>query len=348
MINNISLFNKIIGHGQPCFLIAEVAQSHDGSLGMAHSFIDAVADTGFDAIKFQTHIASAESTQDEQFRVRFSYEDNTRYEYWKRMEFTLEQWAGLKKHADERGLFFLSSVFSLESVELLSKIGVGAWKIGSGELSNMPLLSALAHTGKPILLSTGMSGWQEIDDAVSNIQKIGSEIVLFQCTSEYPVGLDSVGLNILTEMIERYSCPIGLSDHSGSVFPSLLAMARGANMIEVHATFHKKMFGPDVPVSLTMEELEQVCQARDAFYTIDKNPVDKNSMAHQLEGMRDLFTKSVALKQDRQAGTVLTQSMLTTKKPGTGIPAKNLELCLGRTLHSDTPANRLLNWDDFR
>jgi N,N'-diacetyllegionaminate synthase len=347
MKNKFSLSNKIVAQSSQCYLIAEIAQSHDGSLGMAHAFIDAVAETGFDAIKFQTHIASAESTLDESFRVNFSYEDRSRFDYWKRMEFSLEQWAGLKKHADEKGLFFLSSVFSLEAVELLSKIGIGAWKVGSGELSNTQLLLALAETGKPVMLSTGMSGWSEIENAASQILDKNGELAIFQCTSAYPTSFDSIGLNVITELIERYSCPIGLSDHSGTIFPSILAMARGASLIEVHATFHKNMFGPDVPASLTMEELKILQQAREAIYSMDSNPVDKNKMADQLTDMRLLFNKSVALVETQCAGTTLTRGMLTTKKPGTGIPARDLDLCLGKVLVNDTHSDRLLSMDDF-
>src|SRR5918992_3358857 len=122
-----------------CMIIAEVAQAHDGSLGMAHAFIDAIATTGADAVKFQTHIASAESTPTEPWRIQFSRQDTSRYDYWKRMEFTEAQWSGLKQHADERGLIFLSSPFSIEAVELLERVGVAAWKVASGEVSNRPL-----------------------------------------------------------------------------------------------------------------------------------------------------------------------------------------------------------------
>src|SRR5580700_10422548 len=117
---------------QSCLVIAEVAQAHDGSLGMAHAFIDAVAKTGANAIKFQTHIAEAESSPEEPWRVRFSYQDDTRYQYWKRMEFTEAQWAGLKEHAERQGLQFLSSPFSLQAAQLLHRLGMQAWKIASG------------------------------------------------------------------------------------------------------------------------------------------------------------------------------------------------------------------------
>ena len=141
----------------PCLIIAEVAQAHDGSLGAAHAYIDAIADAGADAVKFQTHIAEAESTPHEPWRVKFSKQDATRYDYWKRIEFTEEQWLGLKQHADERNLIFLSSPFSIEAVDLLTRIGVRYWKIASGEVSNLPMLEHILKTRLPIILSSGMS-----------------------------------------------------------------------------------------------------------------------------------------------------------------------------------------------
>ena len=126
-----------------CLVIGEVAQAHDGSLGSAHAFIDAIARAGADAVKFQTHIAAAESTPSEPWRVRFSPQDATRYDYWKRMEFTPDQWLALKRHADERKLIFLSSPFSVEAVQLLQRVGVPAWKVASGEISNASLFDAM-------------------------------------------------------------------------------------------------------------------------------------------------------------------------------------------------------------
>src|SRR5438093_2389865 len=154
-----------------CLIIGEVAQAHDGSLGMAHAFIDAIADAGADAVKFQTHIAAAESTPDEPWRVKFSQQEATRYDYWKRMEFTEEQWHGLKKHAHDKGLLFLSSPFSLEAVALLTRVGVAAWKIASGEVSNTSLFEGIVATRMPIILSTGMSALEEIDRAVEGLKR---------------------------------------------------------------------------------------------------------------------------------------------------------------------------------
>ena len=339
--------HKRIGEHAPCFLIAEVAQSHEGSLGLAHSFIDAAADAGADAIKFQTHIADAESTLDEDFRISFSYADGSRYEYWKRMEFTAEQWYRLHEHATERNIIFLSSPFSVEAVELLDGIGVPAWKVGSGEVNSPSLISAMLKSGKPILLSTGMSSWEEITETVQAIQRYGSPLAILQCTSKYPTPLTEVGLNVLYELLERFHVPVGLSDHSGTIFPALGAMAGIASLVEVHVTFHRSMFGPDVPASLTFEELKLLADAQDAFYTMKKNPVYKDIMASDLSTMRSLFNKSVALKSDQAAGTSLTEDMLTTKKPGTGIPAKQLQECVGKTLKRDVAAASLLSWNDL-
>lgn len=336
-----------IGRGNPAFIIAEVAQAHDGSLGLAHAFIDAAASAGVDAVKFQTHIADAESTLDEPFRVKFSQQDETRYAYWKRMEFTAEQWAGLAAHAQERGLTFLSSAFSPAAVELLERIGVPAWKVGSGEFRSADLLDAMISTGKPLLYSTGMSSWMEIDEAVAHFRERGAEAGLFQCTSKYPTPLPEVGLNVIGEMESRYGCPVGLSDHSGTVWPSIAALARGVSMLEAHITLDRMMFGPDVPASLTVKEFRSVVEARDAFALMDNNPVDKDRMAADMERMRSLFTKSLAPVRPLEKGTVLTADMLTAKKPGTGIPAQQLAAVVGRRLARSVVPERVLTFEDL-
>jgi N,N'-diacetyllegionaminate synthase len=343
----LTIEGRRIGPGSPCFLVAEVAQAHDGSLGAAHAYIDAAAEAGADAVKFQTHIAQAESTLDEQFRVQFSQQDKTRYDYWKRMEFSPEQWAGLAAHARERKLIFLSSAFSVAAVELLKKLDMAAWKVGSGEVATRDLLDAMLATGRPILLSTGMSTYSEIAEVTSRICQRGAEFALFQCTTRYPVSLDEVGLNVMGELRARFDCPTGLSDHSGTVYPALAAMAQGADMIEVHIVFDKRMFGPDTPASLTIEEFRQVAQARDAFAQMLAHPVDKDRIAGDLAPTRALFGKSVALARSLPAGTVLARDMLTVKKPGTGIPAAEIDSLIGRRLKRDTDAQRLLSRDDI-
>ncbi|MEX2650529.1 MAG: N-acetylneuraminate synthase family protein [Alphaproteobacteria bacterium] len=342
-----TIAGRAIGAGEKSFLVAEVAQSHDGSLGLAHSFVDAVAEAGADAIKFQTHIAAAESTPAEPFRVKFSYADATRYDYWKRMEFTAEQWRGLKEHAEERGLVFLSSPFSLAAVELLEGIGIGAWKVASGEVNNPLLIDAMTATRKPLLLSTGASGWDEIGATARRIEAAGVPFAVFQCTTRYPTPFDAIGLNVLDELRRRFGVPVGLSDHSGTIFPALAAMARGAAAIEVHVAFDRRMFGPDVKSSLTLDEIQLLAEARDAFHTMDAHPVDKDAALASLGPVRALFNKSVALVAPQPKGTVLSVAMLTTKKPADGIPAAQFAECVGRRLAADVPADRVLAWSDL-
>lgn len=336
-----------VGEGAPAFLIAEVAQAHDGSLGFAHAFIDAAAEAGVDAVKFQTHIADAESTRDEQFRIRFSRQDATRYDYWKRMEFTAEQWSGLAAHAAERGLVFLSSAFSVAAVELLDRLRMPAWKVGSGEFRSQGLIDSMLATKRPILLSNGMSTYAETAAAVERVRRAGAPILLFQCTSKYPTRLEEVGLNVLDEYRQRFGVPIGLSDHSGTVWPSIAALARGIDMIEVHLTFDRRMFGPDVSSSLTVDEMRKIVEARSAFRVMDAHPVDKDQVADAMSTMRSLFTKSLALVCPLPKGVVLTSEMLTEKKPGTGIPLSKIGDVIGRTLAHDVPSDRLLTWEDL-
>jgi N-acetylneuraminate synthase len=279
--------------------------------------------------------------------VAFSKQDATRYDYWRRMEFTPEQWAGLAEHARARGLGFLSSAFSVTAVELLNRIGVDAWKLASGEHRSDDVLDLICAAGLPVLISTGMSPYAEIDQTVARVREGGAPPVVLQCTSRYPTPLADVGLEVIDEYRRRYSCPVGLSDHSGSIFPALAAMARGADVIEVHFTFDRRMFGPDTPASLTAAELELLCKARDAFDEMRRNPVDKDEMAEKLAPMRSLFQKSVAPAASFPAGTLLTRDMLTLKKPGTGIPSDNIDAVIGRRLRRDVSPEHILSWQDI-
>ncbi|MFK8115159.1 MAG: N-acetylneuraminate synthase family protein [Rubripirellula sp.] len=331
-----------------CLVIAEIAQAHDGSLGTAHAYIDAVANSGADAIKFQTHIADAESTPGEPWRVKFSPQDETRFEYWKRMEFTESQWHGLKQHADEAGLLFLSSPFSDEAIDLLSRVGVAAWKIASGEVSNLPMLEKMAATGLPCILSTGMNPQAEVDEAVTTIRQSGAPVCVLQCTTSYPCPPEKIGLNVLGELRERYECPVGLSDHSGTIYPGLAAATLGANVLELHVAFSRETFGPDVPASVTTVELKQLVEGIRFIETMNANPVDKEAMAKDLEPLRKLFGKSLVTRSDLAAGTLLKPEHLTLKKPGSGIPANRMNEVLQRTLRRDLPGNTILQEDDLQ
>lgn len=330
-----------------CLVVGEVAQAHDGSLGTAHAYVDAVADAGADGVKFQTHIAAAESTPSEPWRVRFSPQDETRYAYWKRMEFTEEQWRGLFRHARERGLLFLSSAFSFEAVDLLDRVGAPAFKVGAGETTNLPMLDRMAATGKPVILSSGLSSWSDLDAAVEVVRARGAPVAVLQCTTAYPCPPESVGLNVLHEIRRRYGCPTGLSDHSGTIYAGLGAAALGADLLELHVTFSRRAFGPDVPASVTIEELSELVRGVRFLGTALRNPVDKDAMAGRLADLRKVFGKSVVAARALPEGHRLARGDLALKKPGTGIPAVRLGALEGRRLRRPVPADTLLSEEDL-
>jgi N,N'-diacetyllegionaminate synthase len=318
--------------GGKCLVIGEVAMAHDGSLGLAHAFIDAIARTGADAVKFQTHVAEAEGTASEPFRTAFSPQDPTRRDYWVRTAFTEEQWAGLARHAEEKGLLFLSSPFSLEAAALLRRVGVSAWKVPSGETGNAPLLEDLLTDRLPILLSTGMSPMAEIDAAVRKVRAAGVPFAVLQCTSAYPCPPEKVGLNLIPLFMERYGCPVGLSDHSGTIFPGLAAAVLGIRVLEVHVTLSREMFGPDVPASVTTGELSALVEGIRWIQRMREAPVDKDLEAENMASLRRIFTKSLVAAKPIPAGTILSRNLIALKNPGTGLPASKLESVVGRRL----------------
>jgi N-acetylneuraminate synthase len=317
------------------YLIAEIGQAHDGSLGLLHSYIDAVASTGVQAIKFQMHIAEAESSIHEPFRIKFSYEDQTRFDYWKRMGFTLAQWHGIKKHCDDAGLDFICSPFSNKAVDWLEEIGVKAYKIGSGEVTNFLMLERIVLTGKPLILSSGMSNLDELDAAAAFLNARKAEFSILQCTTAYPTAPDDYGLNVIAQLRERYRVPVGFSDHSARVATGIAAVALGAEILEFHVVFSRDMFGPDAKASLTIAETAQLVRdVRDIARAI-ANPVDKNDQ-EKAAPLKKIFEKSLAVNKKLDAGHVLSFDDLEAKKPsGFGIPAAGFQSVIGRTLKQD-------------
>ncbi len=347
-IQPIEIAGRKVGLGAPCLLIGEIAQAHDGSLGMAHAYIDAIAAAGAEAVKFQTHIARAESSAQEPFRVRFSQQDETRFDYWKRMEFTEEQWAGLAQHARDKGLLFLSSPFSEEAADLLQRIGVPAWKIASGEANNPLLFERIAGSGLPVLLSTGMSSLEEIDQVVAWIKQRGLPLAIFQCTSKYPSPPEALGLNMLSVFRQRYGVPVGLSDHSGAIYAGLAAVTLGASLLEVHVTLSREMFGPDVPVSVTTAELRQLADGVRFIERALANPLDKDAAAQEMQSMRQTFNKALVARRDLQAGHRLSRADLTARKPASaGIPAQRLEEVLDKPLQRDLAEGEFITEADL-
>jgi N,N'-diacetyllegionaminate synthase len=330
-----------------CYIIAEIAQAHDGSLGLAHAYIDAIADAGADAVKFQMHIAKAESTLDEPWRVKFSSQDKSRYDYWKRMEFSAEQWLELAEHSRSLGLDFWSSPFSIEAAIILEKIGIKQWKIGSGEIYNPILLDYLLDTQLPILFSSGMSSVADLDNVIDQAVKKSTPFGIFQCSSSYPAPPELWGLEVLSSFRKRYNCPVGLSDHSGNIYAGLAATTLGADFIEVHVTFDKKMFGPDVTSSITISELEQLVLGSKSIRLALNNKDDKDTLVSSTSNLKKTFGRSLALVSKLPSGTKLSKRDLTLKKPGSGILYDDINKVIGRSLKTHKGIDKLLTWDDL-
>jgi len=331
-----------------CKIIAEVAQAHDGSFGIAKSFIDAVSEAGADVIKFQTHFANEETTHREPWRVKFSEQDKSRFDYWKRMEFSEDQWFELKNHSTKKGLKFMSSPFSNKAVDLLKKIDVYAWKIASGEISNSELLDKIAETGRRVYLSTGMSTIKEIDLAVENIKKRNMPLTIMQCTSMYPTPPEKIGLNIIEFYKQRYKCSVGLSDHSSNIFTGIAALVKGITALEVHVTFDKRMFGPDASSSLTIEELKKLVDGVRFVEKILNSDVDKDLIAKELKPIKRIFSKSIVYNKDYKKNTQITRSKLSFKKPGDGINPSKISEVIGKKLIKDVKADDMVLKKDLK
>lgn len=329
------------------FLMAELGQAHEGSLGIAHSMIDEISRASFDAVKFQVHHAESESTLDEVFRPGSQLSDANRLDYWNRTSFSNFEWAELFSHARELGLSVVASTFSLHGIETLAELGVDAWKIGSGEALQPWFLSEIAAMGQPAFLSTGMSTWAEIERGIEILSGKSPVIGLLQCTSKYPVSLSEIGINLIDEIGDRFGLPTGLSDHSGSKFPSMVALARGASVLEVHATFSRRMFGPDSTSSLTFEELREISEFRDSYSQLRQGVFDKDDKALELESTRQIFGRSLAPNRKIGAGEKLTLDDLIPKKPGGGIPWEKIDEIVGVKTRRELDPRRIIKQEDL-
>lgn len=333
-LDYVKIGNKKVGTNHKPYIIAEVAQAHEGSLGMAHSFIDIAKESGADAVKFQTHFADEESSKDDLFRVNNFPQDKSRYDYWKRMEFTEDQWKELYSHAKELNIDFLSTPFSIKAFNILDKLQIPAWKIGSGETENFPLINKMLKTDKPLILSTGLSSWKEIDKFVQMIKNANSPFIILQCTTAYPTLPKDIGINILKEIYDRYNCVFGLSDHSGKIFSPLAALVMGASVIEAHITFSQSAFGPDTKASLTPDQFKMLAEGRDFIYEMHKSPCQKDRLSKKNLELKKLFGRSLVASKFIKRGQILKKRDFSLKKPGGGLNYLDIETIKGK------PSNR--------
>jgi N-acetylneuraminate synthase len=299
-VSGFTIGSRKVGDGAPCLIVGEVAQAHEGSYQLAHAYIDAIADAGADAVKFQVHLADAESWPGEPWRAFPEWGNETRFEYWKRMEFTRKQWNELSDHARAEGLAFITSPFSVEAVSMLDGL-VDAWKVASGEVCNEPMLRAIADTRLPVIISTGMTSMLEYHSPTFMGHPLEfADVAWLQCTSMYPTPADKVGLpNMLKLTNYIQPQPYGLSDHSGTIWPAIGAAMLGASIVEVHVTMSREMPGPDTSSSITTQELRQLIEGV-RFIEKAKQPVDKDAMAKELAPMRDLWMGRRAKRQAAQ------------------------------------------------
>ncbi len=326
-------------------IIAELGMTHDGSLGQAKCMIKAAAECGVDAVKLQTHISEAETVKNAPKPPYFKGEG--RYEFFKRTAFNMDQWKELKDCAKENRVEFISSPFSIEAIDFLLELGIDCFKVPSGEITNIPCLVHLAESKVPVIVSSGMSSLEELDECMEIFLKRNSNVSLMQCTSEYPCGPEHVGLNIIDLFKERYpEVPLGFSDHTSGVWAAIAAFERGAKLIEKHFTLSKLMYGPDARMSMEPDEMELLCSSIKSLETALNNPVDKRQ-ADQFSEMKVIFQKSIVAVKEIPRGTAITGDMIGYKKPGTGIPTKYYKDIIGKKTKRELHYDDIIGFDDI-
>lgn len=323
-------------------IIAEVGLNHMGSIELAKKYIIEVAKTGVWGIKFQIHDPYYESSKEEKFRIKMSNKYKNRYDYWKKTSFSNNEWKKLYILSKKNNLKFIVSPFSIQSLKVIEKTGVDYIKIGSGEIYNKQLIDYLSLKKRKIIASSGMSNWKEIQNIYNKLKlKSKKNLVILQCTSQYPSKLNDVGLNVISEIKKRFKCNSGLSDHSGSVFPGITAISRNEDFLEVHVKLESKFNFPDKSTSLNMNSLKFLQDYNNAMVALN-NKVDKDKIYKKFSKMRKLFGRSLALKKKMIKGQIIKKEDLILKKPGTGLSIKYLNFFIGKKLNKTIVHDELL------
>lgn len=322
-------------------LIAEIGSVHDGSFGNACKLIELAKEAGATAVKFQLHDADNETIINAPNPKYFK--DEKRYEYFKRTTFNFDQLTKLKNLSHKLKLQFIVSPFSIEAAKKLKKLNIDGYKIASGEVTNHPMLKVISTFNKNIFLSTGMSNYKEIKNAVNLFNR--NKLVLMQCTSEYPCPVKKVGLNVLTEF-KKFNCILGFSDHTEGFAAAISFIAHGVTVVEKHITFSKKMYGSDAKNSMEPGEFKKFSNELKNAFIIYETKIDKNNIKNFLS-MRKTFQKSIYIKSLIQKGTTLNLDNIVFKKPDTGISASEYKKIIGKKISRKLNENHKLTNKDI-
>jgi len=341
--NELELGGRKIGFGHPPFIIAEVGINHEGSYDKAIECVDAAAEAGADCVKFQSHITEAEMIPVDMTPGQIS--DERLWDIIKRCELTEEQEHRIKGYCEKKGIIYLCTPFSREAADRLDAMGVDAFKIGSGECNNLPLIEHVARFGKPILLSTGMNDLSSVRDSVETIQRYDVPLMLMHCTSMYPTPYDKVRLGAVPELIEEFNLPVGLSDHSMGIYTCLGAVALGACALEKHFTVSRDWPGPDVPISIEPDELEDLVKGSAAVFEARGGHKD---ILPEEQPVIDFAYASVVSIKPIKSGEEFTLQNVWVMRPGNGpILARDLQKVLGRRARRNLDEHVQLNPHDI-
>jgi N,N'-diacetyllegionaminate synthase len=331
------------------FIIAEAGVNHNGSLDLAVRLIDAARAAGTDAVKFQTFRAEklvSRSARKAEYQRLNTSGDDAQFSMLKSLELGEEEHRLLLRHCDAAGITFLSSPFDEQSVDLLDELGVSAFKIPSGEITNPHLLRHVARMGKPVILSTGMSTLAEVAEAVEVIRATGNdELTLLHCVTEYPAPYNEVNLRAMLTLRDTFGVPVGYSDHSPGIDIAVAAVALGATVIEKHFTISRDMDGPDHKASLEPDELAAMVQAVRHVEQALGDGV-KAPAPCELKNIA-IARKSVVAERDIAAGERVRRADVAVKRPGDGVPPRDLERVIGSTAVSTLKAGDVIRWEDL-
>jgi len=345
-VNKIKIEDKIIGPGEPIFIIAEIGVNHDGSLKKAMKLIDKAVDAGADAVKFQTFKVENLLLRD---AGKPKYQENiadSQYEMLKRLELSEKDHQILFEYAKKKNIIFLSTPYDVESVELLDKIGVAIYKLSSIEIINHPFIDYVFRKGKPVIMSTGLSTESEIDEAVSVVKRTGymDNLVLLHCHFNYPTKLENVNMNVMLSLQKRYNVCVGFSDHTQGIIASVVAASLGARVIEKHLTLDKNLPEPDHKASLEPEEFKYMVKS---IRDVEKVLGSSSRVPSEEELSNIISRKSIVSLTDIKKGDVITEKMLGMKRPGIGIwpTYKNLSRLVGRKAKINIKKDTIIRWE---